>query len=362
MSVIPEKIKSTTSISSESSTTVETVEDKDDVALEKIIDSAEDDLDDVIRYKSLATVTLPDFVITGIATSDVFGDDYYGDDHEADCDETVTAGINRLGINNETLFYVVARAQIDGGAKVSVANLLTLLHKVNFYSKKFKCKIRMHGATPKDIIQPLAEGYLRVPALTTEGYVDVLCYFSSHFTSTLLSDRSVVMATGNHWCNSGQFINKLFASDEETLQQDLLSGQIDLNTKRYNLDYGTCLLTCLYCFRQTGNLSIPGIIRSGLCFTEPLIPADLPASYAKATIYNLKQKALQDDPVFQVDFKRKHLELIYNYQQKEYVKLMSILESLHDEYYEACINLPFHKYTGASTPANALNKKAEALL
>jgi hypothetical protein len=143
MSVIPEKIKSTskiksaTSISSESSTTVETVEDDNDVALGKLIDSTEDDLDDVIEYKSLATldeaieykslatVTLPDFVINGIATSDTFGDDYYGDDHEASCDETVTAGINKPGNNNETLFYDVARAQIDGGAKVSVTNLLT---------------------------------------------------------------------------------------------------------------------------------------------------------------------------------------------------------------------------------------------
>jgi hypothetical protein len=54
MAVIPEKIKSTskikstTSVSSESSTTVETVEDKEDSALEKLIDSTEDDLDDVI--------------------------------------------------------------------------------------------------------------------------------------------------------------------------------------------------------------------------------------------------------------------------------------------------------------------------
>jgi hypothetical protein len=77
MSVIPEKIKSTskikstTSISSESSTIVETVEDEDDAALEKLIDSTEDGLDDVIEYKSIATVTLPDFVINGIATGEV---------------------------------------------------------------------------------------------------------------------------------------------------------------------------------------------------------------------------------------------------------------------------------------------------
>jgi hypothetical protein len=129
-----------------------------------------------------------------------------------------------------------------------------------------------------------------------------------------------------------------------------------------NLDYGTCMLTCLHRFRQTGNLAIPGIIRPGLCFTEPLMPADLPTFHAKATIYNSKQKALQDDPVFQVDCKQMHLELIYDHQQKEYVSLMSILESLPEEYYEACINLPFHEYTGASTPVNALNKEAEALL
>jgi hypothetical protein len=59
-------------------------------------------------------------VYASIATSDVFGDDYYGDDHEANCDEIVTAGIDKLGNNNKKLFYDVACAQIDGGAKVSV--------------------------------------------------------------------------------------------------------------------------------------------------------------------------------------------------------------------------------------------------
>jgi hypothetical protein len=122
------------------------------------------------------------------------------------------------------------------------------------------------------------------------------------------------------------------------------------------------MLTCLHSFQRSGNLSIPGIIRSGLCFTEPLIPVDLPASHVKATIYNSKQKGLQDDPIFQADCKRKHLELIYNHQQKQHINLMSILEALPGEYHKAIINLPFHEYTGASTPINALNKEAEALL
>jgi hypothetical protein len=74
--------------------------------------------------------------------------------------------------------------------------------------------------------------------------------FSPHFTSTLLSDCSVVMATGNHWCYCGQFINKFFAPDEETLQQDLLSGKVDLDTQRYNLDYGICMLTAFKLLRR----------------------------------------------------------------------------------------------------------------
>jgi hypothetical protein len=184
-SVIPDKIKSTskiksaTSISSESSTTVESVEDEDDAELEKLVDSTEDDLDDVIAYKSLSTVTVPDFVVNGIATSDILGDDYYGDDHENNCDATVTADVNKIG-NNESIFYDKIRAQMDGGPKISVTNLLMLLHNVKLYSSKFKCKIRTHGARSKTIIQPLAEGYLRVPVMTSEGDVDVLCYIIRH--------------------------------------------------------------------------------------------------------------------------------------------------------------------------------------
>jgi hypothetical protein len=88
---------------------------------------------------------------------------------------------------------------MDGGAKVSATNLLMLLQNVKFCSNKFKCKIRMHGATSENIIQPLAEGYLRVPAMTSEGYVNVLCYFLPQFISTLLSDLSVCLAAGRKY-------------------------------------------------------------------------------------------------------------------------------------------------------------------
>jgi hypothetical protein len=243
---------------SESSTTVETVEDEDDAELEKLIDSTEDDLDDAIAYKSLSTVTVPNFVVNGIATSDVLGDDYYGDDHETNCDATVTAGVNKID-NNESIFYDEIRAQMDGGAKVSVTNLLMLLHNVKFYSSKFKCKIRMHSATSKTIMQPLAEGYLRVPAMTSEGYVDVLCYYSPQFTSTLLSDLRVCLAAGSKYMYS-QNMMKFFAPNEELLQADLASGKVNLDNTQYNFDYGNCLLTCTHRFCSNQNLNVPSVI------------------------------------------------------------------------------------------------------
>jgi hypothetical protein len=186
-------------------------------------------------------------------------------------------------------------------------------------------------------------------------------YHSPQFTSTLLSDLSVCLAAGSKYMYS-QNMMKFFAPNEELLQADLASGKVDLDNTQYNFDYGNCLLTCMHRFCSSQNLNVPGVIRSGLCFTQPLVIPDLPTSHAKATIYNSKEMALRDDPVFKSKCKSKHLELIYNHQQKQYVKLMSILESLPEQYYKACISLPFHEYTGASTPVNALNKEAEALL
>lgn len=49
----------------------------------------------------------------------------------------------------------------------------------------------MRGATSGNIIVPSAQGLLRVQANTRDGFVDVLCFYSPHFTSTLLSERDV---------------------------------------------------------------------------------------------------------------------------------------------------------------------------
>ena len=90
-----------------------------------------------------------------------FKDDATVTGNSAECKESAAIG----SVNNfedEVLFYDDPRAQMDGGAKCSVTNMISLLHNVRFYSKKFKCNMRMHGATSKHIITPAAEGYLRI--------------------------------------------------------------------------------------------------------------------------------------------------------------------------------------------------------
>ena len=46
----------------------------------------------------------------------------------------------------------------------------------------------MRGATSGKIIVPSAKDLLRVQANTRDGFVDVLCFYSPHFTFTLLSE------------------------------------------------------------------------------------------------------------------------------------------------------------------------------
>ena len=54
----------------------------------------------------------------------------------------------------------------------------------------------MYGATSKQIITPRTVGYMTIRALVKQGYLDVKCYYLSHFSTTLLSQVSVIEATG----------------------------------------------------------------------------------------------------------------------------------------------------------------------
>ena len=86
---------------------------------------------------------------------------------------------------------------MDSGAGVSVTNLVSILHGVKYFNEKFKSRVCMHGATSKEIITPRAVGFKRVCVLTRLGYLDFKCYYSPQFSTTLLSQVSVIEATGH---------------------------------------------------------------------------------------------------------------------------------------------------------------------
>ena len=147
----------------------------EEAELEKLVASSDDDLDEIIKFGSLCSVMVPDtFLSSGISTADVVAGDpvYHIDLGNLHDDEIIVAGskskiycINKV---DTTLFYDESpRAQMDGGAGVSVTNLLSILHNVRYFSDKFKSRVCMHGATSKEIITPRTVGYVRVRAYVT---------------------------------------------------------------------------------------------------------------------------------------------------------------------------------------------------
>ena len=138
----------------------------------------------------------------------------------------------------------------------------------------------------------------------------------------------------------------------------MMSNSINLDNINYNQDYGTCMLTCIHRNKHSRSISVPGIIRSGLCFTQPLIVPDLDKDDPKATVLNSLEEVLAEDSEFVEQVKVQSLKLIYEYIQEKHTKLMSCLESLPEEYH----SLPFYEYFAKTIPIAALNKEAEAML
>ena len=149
---------------------------------------------------------------------------------------------------------------------------------------------------------------LRVKTNNIDGYIDVKCYYSPHFTSTLLSENDVLQATGHPEEYKGTEFWKFLAPNEEKLQKDMNSGKVDVENIDYKSDYGTCLLICVHRKKYSRNVIIPGIIRNGLCFTQPLLPPNLLASHPKATIYNSSEKLRQECLEFDSKCKQKALK------------------------------------------------------
>ena len=116
----------------------------------------------------------------------------------------------------------------------------------------------MKGATSDAIIIPEAQGYMRVQANgLTDGYLDVLTYFSPSFTTTLLSEESVRKATGFKNEYNIQAMRKVFDVDEELLTKDLANDQhpdsFD-DLLKYEKDSGYCKLISYHCRQTIGTL------------------------------------------------------------------------------------------------------------
>ena len=181
----------------------------------------------------------------------------------------------------------------DNGARCSVTNLVSILQNIRWFDKKHPAPVKMKGATSNTVIVPEAEGKLRVQANVCQGYVDVHVYYSPFFTSTLLSDRDVLFATPFRRDYSGQVMSKYFDLNNKKLCDDLKTNDsVDLHDiGSYNTDYGNCALICVHWTTKAKNITIPGIIKAGLCFTLPLILPDLDPSHPDATILNLSTLA-----------------------------------------------------------------------
>ena len=173
--------------------------------LEKLVESSDEGLDEVIKFGSLCLVMISEiFLSPGISTIGVVASNpvHHVDLGTLHDDETIFAGskskIHCLNKVDATVFYDDSPwAQIDGGASMSVTNLISLLHSVKLFDTKFKSNVYLYDATSKQIITPRAVGYMRDHALTRQGSIDVKCYYSPHFSTTLLSQVSVIKATGH---------------------------------------------------------------------------------------------------------------------------------------------------------------------
>ena len=145
----------------------------EEAELEKLVASSDADLDEIIKFGSLFSVMIPEtFLSIGISTANVTAGDpvYHIDLGNLHDDKIVVAGsrpkIYRINKVYTTLFYDDSpRAQMDGDAGVSVTNLVSILHDVKYSNDKFKSRVRIHGATSKEIITLRAVGFMSVRAL-----------------------------------------------------------------------------------------------------------------------------------------------------------------------------------------------------
>ena len=94
-----------------------------------------------------------------------------------------------------------------------------------------------------------------------------------------------------------------------------MKGSVDLKSQSdYQMDYGSCTLTCVHNKLKQKNIEIPGIVWGGLCFTLPLILPDIPKSHPNTFILNFSQLAYKNDPKFKQECDEMAMKSLYEFQ------------------------------------------------
>ena len=101
-----------------------------------------------------------------ILSTDIFQEEEFDPSIETCSVKDNTIQISNVSINNTdtTRFYDDPRAQMDGGAKCSVTNILEILRNVTWFDNKKKnpAPVHMKGATSGTLIVLAAKGWLQV--------------------------------------------------------------------------------------------------------------------------------------------------------------------------------------------------------
>ena len=249
------------------------------------------------------------------------------------------------------------RGQFDSGARASVTNLKYALFDLHEFKSPSECPVRMYGATNKNLlISPEAKGKLRLPAHNAQGFVDIVCYYSPSFSTTLISDSDIIRCTGFPQDYSGQSTQKFFEQSDR-LSQAHRQGEY-LIDKLYNVDEGNCLITCHHKRNSNRNIILPGIIKYGQCFSGNLILPKLDPDHPIVTSQILLNQAKQNDPSFAQLCKDEAIQAVFEYQETKFKNLQSELASVPSMYHD----VPFHDIIYAYTPIHALTVKTERKL
>ena len=238
----------------------------------------------------------------------------------------------KLGDPHKYKMYDHPWAQMDYGAKCTITNNINLLKNLQWYNQWFWPRARMKGALSDNIITPQSKGHLQVPTIQEGKFIDVKCYYSMEFTSTLFLDNYVIHSSkfGKEYC--GKSMLTFFEPEEEVPvdQQDQIRNQkMDEVVKQYDHNYGNCILSCTHKNKFNKNVYIPGIIHARLCYTMPLIiPSGLKLSDPGESVFNSQEKAYTNDKEFKNKCDLLSMKLIYENQQREHIGLMNVLESV----------------------------------